>query len=949
MKKVKQILTLMLLTMLCGLLSAQEVKLSGYVVSEGSRDRIADANLSDVYSGKGTSSNEYGYYEMTFKYGDSVLINVSHISYTETMFALKLTKHTHFDIIMKQGHTLSEVTVTEKTPIEKRLEVSTMRLTGEQIKYIPSIGGEPDIMRAFQMMPGVGAGNESRAGISVRGGDFGQNLYVLDGTPLFSVNHIGGILSTFDADIIERADLIKGGFPANYGGRLSSVMEVETHNVDDMTRGNLTIGLLNCKFSLGGPLKNKKTSMLFSIRRFMYDLIMYPVSAVLLDDQKIAYTFWDFNFKINHKFNDKNTLSFGTYIGDDIYKLGNDLYGKRDVSRFRLSGGNKMASLKWDHKFDDRTGSRINLSLTDYHSSSLAKFNDTHNRDSISSLMFKNAVNIMDLRLAVDINWKMWGKSVLRAGITESLFVSMPYSTKSRSYLNDSLLYEDKNHASHIYSNETSAYILGEMHFGKYVSSNIGFRMVHYYDIRGRKSYWQPEPRALVMFRIPKAFTIKMAYSRIHQNIHCVTGNVMNIYADRWIVSTGKLQPAKSDQFDVGIARSFLDGMLETSIDAYYKKMSNLAMMKRNISVEGMVENITDLDLLVTGGNGKAMGIEFLLTKTRGSLTGFMGYSLSRNIRQFEGINKGRYFLADNDRTHSFSISLNWAVSNKFSISANWAIATGAPITVPVGLMYNEDGRYSYVYDGVSNYRMKPYHRLDVGFNFMKSLHWGERTLTLSVINVYNRKNPYLYYIGYASDQMYSLSIFPFMPALSYSVNFNKVSLIERGRPYLESQKKFQEIFHRHSIGFQINPYLGDIKYYKPLVFAGRYTYGIFNYLSVGAEFSGFYDNGKLNTKVSRTTLDARYGVLCRVKYPYLKYIHPFLEVSAYYGHVKEENKGANAGIRKSDYFSGYAAPGISLNMFRKRISFDFFYKFSPRKIIDNKYYVMTWRMNVNF
>ena len=948
MKKVKQILTLMLLTMLCGLLSAQEVKLSGYVVSEGTRDRIADANLSDVYSGKGTSTNEYGYYEMSFKYGDSVLINVSHISYTETMFALKLTKSTHFDIIMKQGHTLAEVTVTEKTPIEKRLEVSTMRLTGEQIKNIPSIGGEPDIMRAFQMMPGVGAGNESRAGISVRGGDFGQNLYILDGTPLFSVNHIGGILSTFDADIVESANLIKGGFPANYGGRLSSVMEVETRNVEDMTRGNLTIGLLDCKLSLGGPLKDKKTSMLFSIRRFMYDLIMYPASSLFLHDQKIAYTFWDLNFKINHKFNDKNTLRFGTYIGDDIYKIGNDVYGKRDVSRFRISGGNKMASLKWDHKFDDRTDSRINLSLTDYHSTSLAKFNDYNNRDSIASLVFKNAVNIMDVRLAADINWKMWGKSVLRAGISESLFVSMPYRTKLQSYINDSLVYEGKDHAPHIYSNETSAYILGEMYFGKYVSSNIGFRMVHYYDIGGKKSYWQPEPRALVMFHILKAFTIKMAYSRIHQNIHCVTGNVINIYADRWIVSTGKLQPAKSDQFDVGIARSFLDGMLETSIDAYYKKMSNLAMMKRNISVEGMVENITDLDLLANGGNGKAMGIEFLLTKTRGSLTGFIGYSLSRNQKQFDGINKGEYFLADNDRTHSFSISLNWAVSDKFSISANWAIATGAPITVPVGYMYNEDGRFSYVYDGISNYRMKPYHRLDVGFNFVKSLHWGERTFTISVINAYNRKNPYLYYVDYGG-KMHQLSIFPFMPAFSYSVNFNKVSLLERIRPYKESQKEHQEIFLRHSIGLQINQYLGDIKNFKPLVFAGRYSFGILKWLSVGAEVSGFRENKTLSDGSRKNSLDARYGLFCRVKYPYLKYLHPFVEVSVYYGHVKEETLGLNSEIKKSDYFSGYAAPGVSVNMFRKRISFDFFYKFSSRKIINNKYHVLTWRLNVNF
>ena len=948
MKNAKHILTLAILIMFCDFASAQDVKLSGYVVCEGSRDRIPDANLSDVYSGRGTSTNEFGYYEMFFKSGDSVLINVSHISYTETMFALKLTKNTHFDIIMKQGHTLSEVTVTEKMPIEKRLEVSTMRLTGEQIKYIPSIGGEPDIMRAFQMMPGVGVGNESRAGISVRGGDFGQNLYILDGTPLFSVNHIGGIISTFDADIVESANLIKGGFPANYGGRLSSVMEVETRNVEDMTRGNLTIGLLDCKLSLGGPLKNQKTSMLFSIRRFMYDLIMYPASSLFLHDQKIAYTFWDLNFKINHKFNDKNTLRFGTYIGDDIYKIGNDVYGRRDVSRYRISGGNKMASLKWDHKFDDRTTSRINLSLTDYHSTSLAKFNDFNNHDSVSSIVFKNAVNIMDVRLAADVNWKMWGKSVLRAGISESLFVSMPYSTKLQSYVNDSLLYENKDHAPHIYSNETSAYILGEMHFGKYVSSNIGFRMVHYYDIGGRKSYWQPEPRALVMFHIPKAFTIKMAYSCIHQNIHCVTGNVINIYADRWILSTGKLQPAKSDQFDIGIARSFLDGMLETSIDAYYKKMSNLAMMKRNISVEGMVENIPDLDLLATGGNGKAMGIEFLLTKTRGSLTGFMGYSLSRNQKQFDGINKGEYFLADNDRTHSFSISLNWAVSDKFSISANWAIATGAPITVPVGYMYNEDGRFSYVYDGISNYRMKPYHRLDVGFNFVKSLHWGERTITLSVINAYNRKNPYLYYIDYGG-KMHQLSIFPFMPAFSYSVNFNKVSLLERIRPYKVSQKEHQEIFFRHSIGFQINQYLGDIKNYKPLVFAGRYSFGILKWLSVGAEVSGFCENKTLSDGSHKTSLDARYGLFCHVKYPYLKYFHPFVEVSVYYGHYTETLSGANGYAKKSDYFSGYAAPGISVNMFRKRISLDFFYKFSPRKIIDDKYYVMSWRLNVNF
>lgn len=936
----------MLLSMCCSAF-AQDVKLSGYVVCEGSRDRIPDANLRDEYSGKGTSTNEFGYYEMYFKNGDSVLINVSHISYTETMFALKLNKNTHFDIIMKHGHTLSEVTVTERSPIEKRLEVATMRLTGDQIKLIPTIGGESDIMRVFQLIPGIDVGNEGRAGLTIRGGDFGQNLYILDGTPLFSVNHIGGLLSTFDADIIERADLMKGGFPANYGGRLSSVMDVETRNVEDMTRGNLTIGLLNCKLSLGGPLKNKKTSMLFSVRRFMYDLIMYPVSSLVLGDQKFAYTFWDFNFKINHKFDDKNTLSFGTYIGDDIYKVGNDVYGKRDVSRFRISSGNKMASLKWNHKFNERLQSHINLSLTDYHSTSMAKSNDFTNRDSICSTIFKNAVNIMDVRLAADLNWKMWGNSVLRAGIIESFYTSFPYNNKYIEKFNDSVISELRNHATNIYSNEISAYVLGEMHFGKYVSSNIGFRFTHYYDIEGKKSYWQPEPRALITVNIPNFFSIKAAYMHTHQNLQCVTGYTIGLPQDRWLISTGKIKPSLSNQFDIGIARSFLDGMLELSIDAYYKKMSDLTMMSRKISIEGLAENISDMDLVLVGGKGKSKGIELLFTKTRGSLTGFVGYSLSQSMRQFEDVNDNKYFLADNDRTHSFSFSLNWATSDKFSLSANWVFATGAPISIPTGIFYNTDGWYSYIYEVVNEYRMKPYHRLDIGFNFMKSLRWGERTLTLSIINAYARRNPYVYYIS--NDEMWQFSIFPFMPALSYSVNFNKVSLLERGTPYKESRKKFHDIFYRHTIGFQTNPYLGDIKFYKPAVFAARYTFGIFDYLSVGAEFSGFYDNGKLNTKVSRTTLDTRYGLLCHVKYPYLKYLHPFFEVSVYYGHVKEENKGIDADIKKSDYFSGYAAPGISINMYRKRISFDFFYKFSPRKIINNKYHVLTWRMNVNF
>lgn len=925
----------------------QKVKLSGYVVCEGSRDRISKANVIDIYSEKGTSSNNYGYYELHFNSGDSVLLNVTHVSYSEVLLPLKITKNTHLDVVMKQGHLLPEISIVERTPIEKRLEISEMRLSGEQVKLVPAITGEADIMRAFQMLPGVSTTNEAQSGMTVRGGDLGQNLYILDGTPLYSVNHIGGLLSTFDADAIQSADLIKGGFPANYGGRLSSVMDVETKNVEDMLRGNLTIGMLNCKLSLAGPLKNNKTSMLFSIRRFMYDIIMYPGSSLFLDEQQVGFTFYDINFKINHKFDEKNTLTFSTYVGDDIFKLGNDMYGQQSISTYRQTYGNKMASLRWKHKFNSRLNSKINISFTNYHSRTSARMTDKEDREYVQGMKFKNTVNILDTRATAELTYSLWEKSVLRAGIAEAFYSYSPFKLRQYSSINDSTVYTNNQIAPAIYGNEIAAFALGELYFGKYFSTNIGFRFTNYYDIQGRKAYWQPEPRILLVFNIPKVFAIKASYTHIYQNVQCVNAFVTGIPTDRWFISTGKIEPAKSEQFDLGISRSFMNGMYELSLDAYYKKMTNLTIMSQKISIDAMAANISDLNIILTSGKGKSKGIELLFTKTRGTLTGFVGYCLSQNLRQFDGINGNEYFVADNDRTHTFNISGNWHVSDIFSLSASWQFATGAPISVPNGIFYNTDGNYSYIYDGINNYRMKSFHRLDIGFNFVKSLRWGERTLTLSIINAYFRANPYFYHVG--GGKMYQRSIFPFMPFLNYSVNFNKVSLIERGLPYLESMKEHYDIFRRHSIGFQLSPYLGDIKYSKPLVFAGRYMFGIFNYLSVGAEFSDYKETVKINTSDTKTSFDTRYGAICRATLPYLKHLHPFVEVSAYYGHFTQTFTGTAHSDKKDDYFSFYAAPGLSINMFKKYLSLDLMYKFSPRKMIDNKKMVFSWRVNVNF
>jgi hypothetical protein len=347
----KRLLLFLSVLVLFSGLSAQNITISGYIVCDGTRDRIPDTEIVEINSGMGTTSNEYGFYTLEIPIGDSAIISISHVAYTAVKYVIPAHKDLHLDIVLTPGYILDEVTIrdTSRTLIDKRLEAGTVYLPVSQIKKINSVSGEPDILRVLQLTPGVGIGGEGSSGIFVRGGGSEQNLYLLDGVPLYGVNHLGGFMSVFDAESVESVELIKGGFPANYGNRLSSVLDVKLKEGNkEMLRGNFTLGLINSKISMQGPLNAGKTTYMFSARRFMYDLILYPTTGELLDGQTAAYTFYDLNLKLNHSFNDKNSMSFVSYCGDDHYNLRVENFGG-SINKGGLGWGNKMLSVGWNH------------------------------------------------------------------------------------------------------------------------------------------------------------------------------------------------------------------------------------------------------------------------------------------------------------------------------------------------------------------------------------------------------------------------------------------------------------------------------------------------------------------------------------------------------------------------------------------------------------------------
>lgn len=947
---------------------SQNIIVSGYINCSETGERLVNANVFNKNTKSGTSTNNTGYYNMMVSPSDSVTLVFSYIGYNTTEITLPAHKNLRFDVDLIQGYLLDEVIIEDAsfTDIERRPELSRINISAQQIKTLPAIGGESDVLRVIQSTPGVKAGSEWSTGLYVRGGSAEQNLFLIDGTPLYYVSHLGGFVSTFNTDIIHSVDFITGGFPANYGERLSSVMDVKTKDGNSKEfRGSVAVGILTSKIALEGPVIPDTSSYIFTARRFMYDLIMRPLTYVIMEEeQSLGYSFYDINFKYNHRISSKSHLFFSMYLGDDNYRLNqfglSDRYTRR--AQTKLSWGNKLFAVGLNHIFTPRLSSSISMGYTQYQT--MIKSRNRLHEDSFSSLQNSQTQSgINDFISKIDMEYMLWNNSKLKFGISNTIHNFSPIATGYNEKVNNIYTIDTVWNNTKVFGISNAGYVLMESFIGKNFSSNIGFRLSHYnvYD----QHYLQPEPRLLLNYNIRGLFALRAGYSEMHQNVHMLSSSNFEIPFDIWVPATDIISPANSRQLALGLVRSFKNNTYELSIEAYRKEMTNLIHYKEGANFTGYYDNW--LSIIETDGIGRSKGIEFLLQKQKGRFKGLIGYTLSRSTRQFENINNGQEFVYKYDRTHDASILFSYQINENLNISSTWVYGTGNAYSLPIGKIStieenhyihpDNPGLFDYstsalIYDGVNNHRMRDYHRLDIGINHTKLVKYGERILNFSIYNVYNRQNPFYYYLRFNEGrQEYELrqqSLFPIMPSVSYTLNFNKENLNHLYENYKENSDFSNRKNTKHRIGGQINPVFGTQYSYKQIVYAVRYSYSFTPYLAGGLEYSGTKLEKYSGFALSTTSKNKNYGGFIRFTYPRPRYIQPFFETNAYFTqNIQTTESDDYRGV--SNDFSGFIAPGISFIVMDQDVNIDIFYKISNKEVVMDKNRVISYRVSVNF
>ncbi len=782
----------------------QKFTISGYIEDAESGEKLITANLFDYKSGKGTVSNTYGFYSLTLP-KDSVDLRFSYIGYQTESMPLYLDKDMVINIKLSAEVALQEVEIiAEKYErIEESTQMSTVDIPIAQIKQIPALMGEVDVLKALQLLPGVQSGGEGQNGLYVRGGSPDQNLILLDGVPVYNASHLFGFFSVFNADAIKDVKLIKGGFPARYGGRLSSVIEINMKEGDiNEWHGRGSIGLIASKFTIEGPLKKDKTSLIVSARRTYIDILARPLTNQTYDDgskESGGYFFHDINAKINHKISDKDRLFFSVYTGKDkfYYRYEDRGFdGFQDDEEGNLNWGNITSALRWNHLWSNKLFSNTTLTYSRYKFSLGDKYESTNVFNGVEETeLYKQSYSsgIDDVAAKIDFDYVPGPEHYIRFGASAIHHTFSPGTFDLE--LKSSGDFE--NNIDSIYgqgqlsSQELAAYIEDDMRLGENFKVNVG---VHFsgFNTDG-KFYSSIQPRLSMRYLLPNNIALKGSFSTMRQYIQLVANSNIGLPTDLWLPTTKNVKPQDAWQAAIGAAKTF-DKRYELSVEFYYKDMKNLIAYKEGSSFF----QLRDWETTVTQGNGTSYGGELLLQKKTGRLTGWMGYTYSKSDRIFSELNFGKKFPFKYDRRHDISIVASYKVNKKVQLSATWVYGTGNAITLAnsrfQGLLaertlpsqyFNYNGSYeAEYYADRNNFRMKAYHRMDIGAQFTKKKKRYERTWAIGAYNVYSNKNPFFIFVD--SDPSYGpngerlgyksvlkqASLFPILPYLSWSFEF---------------------------------------------------------------------------------------------------------------------------------------------------------------------------------
>lgn len=812
-----RILIVVILLFTSSLCYGQSYQLSGTLMDLSSHETIIGGV---VRAGKyGGVSNAYGFYTITIpKDVDSVL--VSALGYRRKWLKIKANTSATINIYLEKK-SLQAVTIYAKEDKIDDKYTSITSIPIAQLKQLPTVGGEPDIMKALQHTPGIQAGLEGSAGVYVRGGSPDQNLILLDDVPVYNINHLFGFVSVFPTSAVKSADVFKAGFPARYGGRLSSVMDIRLKEGNRKSfGGELTISPIASSFLVESPIDSGRGSFLISGRRTWLDGITSLTSKIALGQQGIkgvslSMNFYDFVAKANYKLNNKNRLYFSFYSGKDQFGSKVDVETKEDTITIRnqssigLDWGNVTSSLRMNTIFGKKLFGNATVAFTEYGFNTgseiqqdIEQFNPYEKETTQASLIYQSSIK--DYICKYDLEYALSHKIDIRAGTQLSFKSYNPGITVSASN-NAGQKLDSALNSGRINNSQLDFYAEANFKPIDAVNLNVGLRYANYKTANYTNNSWQPRINLSVKLR--KDISIKASYAYMNQPIHLLANSGSGLPTDLWLPAT-QFAPAEfSHQYVLGLYKSFARN-LTLSVEGYYKSMNNVLEYKDGANFFG---TFTNWENAVSVGKGTAQGVEFFLHKSSGNLNGWLGYTLAYNNRSFSDINNGTPFPYRYDRRHTINLFLNYELKNnkkkRRSISAAWQYSSGNMITlatksymaepVDIGnnfeyfnLLEGLEGNYSDIYGILAapsrnNYRMRASHRLDLTYSSTKYKRWGERTWSFTLYNAYARRNPYYIFVekerANKSETYTERSIFSIFPSVSYTIKFDK-GLFIRGK-----------------------------------------------------------------------------------------------------------------------------------------------------------------------
>ncbi|MFZ0283137.1 MAG: TonB-dependent receptor, partial [Bacteroidales bacterium] len=619
--------------------------ISGYVKEKVSRESLIGVNVYLSDHKIGTTTNNYGFYSITLPSADSVELIVSYVGFTPEIVKMKLNKNIELDIDLKPSVLLDEVTVTSSR-IEKQsqsVKMSIINLQIAQIKNVPSLFGEKDVLKVLQYMPGVQTGSEGSSGLYVRGGGPDQNLIILDDAIVYNASHLFGFFSLFNGDALKSVELTKGGFPARYGGRLSSVLDINMKEGNkEEWHGEGGIGLISSRMTLEGPIKKGKSSILLSGRRTYADLIMSP----FLGKEKIGYYFYDLNAKINYDFGRKNKLYLSGYFGNDKFSMKtNNLYYNHDIG---FSWGNGTGTLRWNHLFTNKLFSNTSAIFSNYTFRIFDIYQTTG--EAIKDYRAEYYSGIKDYSLKYDIDYLPNPNHRIKAGAISIFHRFNPYAFIEEDIPNNTHI----NDVTFTNSLESGIYFEDTWQALHNLKVNGGIRFSHF--LADQNQYHFFEPRLSVALNLKNDFAVKGSYASMSQYIHMISNTGISLPTDLWVPTTDKVKPQESQQLALGLVKDFSKPDITFSLEGYYKKMDNVIGYKEGASFMNLNKptSVSDnnWEAKVTEGDAWSYGLELLLQKKEGRLSGWIGYTLSWTQMQFDAINFGRKFWARYDRRH---------------------------------------------------------------------------------------------------------------------------------------------------------------------------------------------------------------------------------------------------------------------------------------------------------